>query len=205
MTRSRAIAYASEYFDSGAFQADLTRRVAFRTESGVPEHRQDLFAYLEQEIVPAAARLGAVARVADNPAGGGPLLLARRHEGDHLPTVLTYGHGDVVTAEPRRWRRGLDPWRVTVEQDRWYGRGTADNKGPTAHRPPCCPTSAAACPMTSSPISSGCPPSGSRTPIRPAPSTHRTSTSSRRSPARRCGSWRACSGTWANARPPATA
>ena len=37
MTRSRAIAYATEYFDSGAFLADLTRRVAFPTESAVPE------------------------------------------------------------------------------------------------------------------------------------------------------------------------
>ena len=129
MTRSRAIAYATEYFDSGAFLADLTRRVAFPTESGLPERRLDMHAYLGQEIVPAAARLGATARIADNPGDGGPLLIARRHEADDLPTVLTYGHADVVTAEPHRWRPGLDPWRVTVEQDRWYGRGTADNKG----------------------------------------------------------------------------
>jgi acetylornithine deacetylase/succinyl-diaminopimelate desuccinylase-like protein len=46
-----------------------------------------------------------------------------------MPTVLTYGHADVVPAEPLRWRAGLDPWTVTVEGDRWYGRGTADNKG----------------------------------------------------------------------------
>ncbi|HEX5121146.1 MAG TPA: hypothetical protein VFW65_38665 [Pseudonocardiaceae bacterium] len=32
-------------------------------------------------------------------------------------------------ADPAGWRDGLDPWRVTVEQDRWYGRGTADNNG----------------------------------------------------------------------------
>ena len=60
---------------------------------------------------------------------GGPFLIARRHEADGLPTVLTYGHADVVLAEPGRWSAGLDPWRVTVEGDRWYGRGTADNKG----------------------------------------------------------------------------
>jgi acetylornithine deacetylase/succinyl-diaminopimelate desuccinylase-like protein len=129
VTRSLALEYASDYFDSGAFLADLTRRVAFQTESGLPDRRPDLTAYLEREMLPVASRLGATARVLDNPGDGGPLLIARRHEGDDLLTVLTYGHADVVAAEPRRWRAGLDPWRVTVEHDRWYGRGTADNKG----------------------------------------------------------------------------
>ena len=130
MTRSLAIAGAANYFDSGGFRADLARRVAVPTESGVPERRRELTAYLEQEMVPAAGRLGAAARVLDNPDdGGGPLLIAHRHEADDLPTMLTYGHADVVVAQPGRWRAGLDPWRVTVEQDRWYGRGTADNKG----------------------------------------------------------------------------
>ena len=130
MARDDAIAGARAYFDSGGFGADLRRRVAYRTESAVGERGPDLRAYLEREMIPAARALGADARVADNPArSGGPLLLARRHEGDGLPTVLTYGHADVVPAEPERWRDGLDPWRVTVEGDRWYGRGTADNKG----------------------------------------------------------------------------
>jgi acetylornithine deacetylase/succinyl-diaminopimelate desuccinylase-like protein len=129
VTRSLAVAYAADYFDSGAFQADLTRRVAFQTESGQPDRYPDVLAYLEREITPAAVRLGAAARVLANPDGGGPLLIARRDEGGGLPTVLTYGHADVVPAEPGRWRPGLDPWRVTTEGDRWYGRGTADNKG----------------------------------------------------------------------------
>ena len=81
-------------------------------------------------MVPAAHRLGARARVLDNPhPSGGPLLLAYRDEGVGLPTVLTYGHADVVLGEEHRWRTGLDPWLVSVEGDRWYGRGTADNKG----------------------------------------------------------------------------
>ena len=129
VTRALALEYASDYFDSGTFLADLTRRVGFPTESGRPDRRPDQAAYLEREMVPAANRLGATARILDNPVGGGPLLLARRHEGGDLVTVLTYGHADVVPAEPDRWRAGLNPWRVTVEQDRWYGRGTADNKG----------------------------------------------------------------------------
>ncbi|HEY2577257.1 MAG TPA: M20 family metallopeptidase [Streptosporangiaceae bacterium] len=130
MTRSVAVAGAAEYFDSGGLLADVTRRVAFQTESGVAARRPDLLAYLEQEMVPAAARLGASARVLGNPdLGGGPLLIAHRQEDSGLPTVLTYGHADVVAGQAHRWRAGLDPWRVTVEQDRWYGRGTADNKG----------------------------------------------------------------------------
>jgi acetylornithine deacetylase/succinyl-diaminopimelate desuccinylase-like protein len=128
VTRSRALAAAADYFDSGGFLADLGRRVAFPTESAAAQRRPDLLAYLEQEMVPAARRLGADARVLDNPRGG-PFLVARRHEADGLPTVLTYGHADVVLAEPARWSAGLDPWRVTVREDRWYGRGTADNKG----------------------------------------------------------------------------
>ena len=127
MTRSLAIGHGCDYFDSGAFRADLARRVAFRTEAGRAEQ---LHAYLEQEMVPAARRLGADARILDNPdPAGGPVLIAHRHEADGLPTLLTYGHGDVVHAEEHRWRDGLDPWRVTVEGDRWYGRGAADNKG----------------------------------------------------------------------------
>jgi acetylornithine deacetylase/succinyl-diaminopimelate desuccinylase-like protein len=125
VTRSAAISAVAAYFDSGAFRADLERRVAYRTEPGTAELRT----YLEREMAPAAERVGAVPRIHDNPSGGGPFLVAHRHEGDDLPTVLTYGHGDVVPAEPHRWRAGLDPWQVTVEGDRWYGRGTADNKG----------------------------------------------------------------------------
>jgi acetylornithine deacetylase/succinyl-diaminopimelate desuccinylase-like protein len=130
VTRSLAIARAADYFDSGRFLADLSRRVAFPTESAAAGRRPDLLAYLEQEMIPAAGRLGATAHVVDNTdSSGGPFLVAHRQEADGLPTVLTYGHADVVLAEASRWSAGLDPWRVTVRQDRWYGRGTADNKG----------------------------------------------------------------------------
>ena len=43
--------------------------------------------------------------------------------------MLTYGHGDVVLGYDAQWRAGLSPWTLTSEGDRWYGRGTADNKG----------------------------------------------------------------------------
>jgi acetylornithine deacetylase/succinyl-diaminopimelate desuccinylase-like protein len=130
VSRADAIDYATDYFDSGAFLDDLSRRVGYRTESQARPLPEALREYLEHEMVPAAQGLGARARVLDNPhPSGGPLLVARRDEGAGLPTLLTYGHADVVLGEEHRWRAGLDPWLVTIEGDRWYGRGTADNKG----------------------------------------------------------------------------
>ncbi|WP_244207034.1 M20/M25/M40 family metallo-hydrolase, partial [Streptomyces swartbergensis] len=82
------------------------------------------------QLAPAVRRLGATVRIVDNPVpDAGPFLLAHRHEADGLPTVLLYGHGDVVPGQDGRWRTGLSPWELVVEGDRLYGRGTADNKG----------------------------------------------------------------------------
>jgi acetylornithine deacetylase/succinyl-diaminopimelate desuccinylase-like protein len=130
MARSTVIDHAVRYFDSGGFLADLARRVAFPTESQDPGRAPVLRSYLTDEMIPAVTeRLGCSARVVDSPEGGPPFLIAQRHESDDLPTVLVYGHGDVVLGEEERWRPGLHPWRVVVEGERWYGRGTADNKG----------------------------------------------------------------------------
>ena len=130
MSRQDAIANAARYFDSGAFRTELARRVAIPTESQGGNKIDVLRTYLTDEIGPSVERLGFVARIFDNPSRGhGPFLIAERHEDDALPTVLTYGHGDVVFGHADAWRKGLDPWRVIVEGDRWYGRGTADNKG----------------------------------------------------------------------------
>ena len=43
--------------------------------------------------------------------------------------MLVYGHGDTIAGQDELWRAGLEPWRVVVEGERIYGRGTADNKG----------------------------------------------------------------------------
>ena len=130
MSRQDALARAVNWFDSGNFQHELARRVAWRTESDGGHVGPQLRQYLEQEITPALTALGFVCEIFDNPdEGGGPMLVARRVEDPSLPTVLTYGHGDVVNGQEGKWREGLDPWQLLVEGDRWYGRGSADNKG----------------------------------------------------------------------------
>ncbi|HZE46108.1 MAG TPA: M20/M25/M40 family metallo-hydrolase, partial [Xanthobacteraceae bacterium] len=129
MTRAQATAGARDYFDSGRFHADLARRVAIETES--QESRGEaLSAYLQHEIGPSLERLGFHWRCIENPvAPCCPFLIAERREGADLPTVLTYGHGDVIRGQGDSWTRGNGPWNVAVEGDRIYGRGTADNKG----------------------------------------------------------------------------
>src|SRR5580692_2778560 len=128
MSRAGAIAYAHAAFDDGRFLADLSRRVAFPSSSQEPERARVLRAYLDNEIAPTLAPLGFACRVLDNP-GGPPALVAERMENPAYVTVLVYGHGDTVTGQDAQWRAGLTPWRVVVEGERIYGRGTADNKG----------------------------------------------------------------------------
>ena len=130
MSRNDAVARIESYFDDGRFLADLSRRVAIPTESQNPARMDILYGYLKDEMRPTFEAMGYACRIFDNPvSGGGPFLLAERLEDPALPTVLTYGHGDVVLGYDDQWREGLSPWSVTRDGDRFYGRGTADNKG----------------------------------------------------------------------------
>ncbi len=130
MTRAAAIARAERHYDDGSFLADLARRVAIPTTSQEPENFPHLRRYLTDEIGPILERLGYRCAILDNPVPkGGPFLVASRIEGAHLPTVLTYGHGDVIRGLETQWRSGLSPWRLEQQGDLIYGRGVADNKG----------------------------------------------------------------------------
>jgi acetylornithine deacetylase/succinyl-diaminopimelate desuccinylase-like protein len=130
VTRSATIERLRTGFDDGTFLADLARRVAIPTESQDPARAPDLRRYLADEIGPTVAALGYEVTVFDNPvAGAGPFLIARRIESGSLPTVLTYGHADVVRGMDASWSDGRGPWRLEIDGDRIYGRGVADNKG----------------------------------------------------------------------------
>jgi acetylornithine deacetylase/succinyl-diaminopimelate desuccinylase-like protein len=129
-TRDAALTRAQAHFDSGAFLRDLARRVAIRTESQDPASGPALQAYLADEIGPSLEALGFAVTIHPNPeAGFGPFLIGHRHEADHLPTVLVYGHGDVIRGQDKSWTKGAGPWTLQADGERLYGRGTADNKG----------------------------------------------------------------------------
>ena len=130
MSRADAIARAERHFDDGTFLADLARRVAIPTQSQAPEGRGALDVYLETEMRPALSALGFATRILPNPdKRGGPFLVAERREAAEAPTVLGYGHADVIRGLDEQWRPGLAPWRLQREGERIYGRGVADNKG----------------------------------------------------------------------------
>src|ERR1700690_682933 len=129
MSRADAIARAHTMLRSGEFLEELDRRVAYQTESQNPEQRDALRAYLTDDLQPAFADMDFSTKLIESPAGKGPYLLAEYRETPSAPTVLIYGHGDVVDGMAGEWRDNLDPWRTTQAGNRVYGRGTADNKG----------------------------------------------------------------------------
>ncbi len=96
MTRTDAIARARQHLHSGDFLVELDRRVAYPTESQNPNRRDCLRAYLEEELQPAFSQLDFSTRLIESPAGNNPYLLAEYRESASAPTVLMYGHGDVV-------------------------------------------------------------------------------------------------------------
>ncbi len=132
-SRAGAIARAEAYVDDGRFEVDLARRVAVKTESQKfpdPAALAECHRYLDDEMKPAFAAMGFASRVYENPIKGqGPIFLAERIEDPKLPTILGYGHGDVVRGMDEQWTKGKGPWITARDGERLYGRGTADNKG----------------------------------------------------------------------------
>lgn len=132
MTRNDAIKQATDYFGSGNLQSELAALVTYRSESQNPDQAAVLEHYLANALQPRLIAMGFECKIYDNPstktADGGPFLLGTRIEDASLPTVLTYGHGDVVWGQDSEWREGLAPFDLTEDGDHLFGRGSADNK-----------------------------------------------------------------------------
>lgn len=64
--------------------------------------------------------------------GQAPILLARRAAMGMQGHLALYGHYDTVKPQPERW--DTDPLKLTIKNNRLYGCGIGDNKGPLAVR-----------------------------------------------------------------------
>ena len=130
MSRDLALAAIDDYYQNGTFEAELAGRISYKTESNLPNCEAALQGYLADDLVPYLSDMGFTCSVYPNPrSDAGPFLVARRIEGNDVPTVMTYGHGDVVAGYDDQWDDAMSPWDITKKGQRWYGRGTADNKG----------------------------------------------------------------------------
>ncbi|WGI20387.1 M20 family metallopeptidase [Amylibacter sp. IMCC11727] len=128
--KSDALHQIETYFDQGRFQSELARLVSFQTESQTGEAMPAMVSYLNDGIAPRLAAIGFDCTTCDNPqAHGGPIMVAVREERPDLPTVLIYGHGDVVHGQAGQWDNEMDPYTLRETDDRYFGRGVADNKG----------------------------------------------------------------------------
>ena len=127
MTREAAIDRAHRYFDdSHGYWSDLARRVSIPTESQNPESLKILYKYLDDEMRNSFEAMDYTCKVYDNPIDGmGPVLLATRIEDENFPTLLGYGHGDVVRGYEGQWANG-----------KRHGRGTQHPRTNHLHRQP---------------------------------------------------------------------
>ena len=129
-TRDHAMSTALAFFDAGGFRDRLAGLVAIPSTMQDPAFEKDVWRYLQEAIAPWVERMGFKATIHPNPRPGfGPIMVAERIEDPSFRTILTYGHGDTVRGLDDQWDPGLKPWELNEQGDRWYGRGTADNKG----------------------------------------------------------------------------
>jgi acetylornithine deacetylase/succinyl-diaminopimelate desuccinylase-like protein len=120
----QALAYARE--NRPRFLAELKEFIRFPTIGTQPAHAGDLkkcAAWLASHL----RRIG-LDGVSVFPTRGHPIVYAEWRRAPGAPTVLIYGHYDVLPADPlEEWR--TPPFEPTVRGADLYGRGACDDKG----------------------------------------------------------------------------
>jgi len=119
-----ALTYARQ--NRPRFLAELKDFVRFKTISSQPAHAGDLkkcAAWLADHL----RRIG-LDNVRVIPTRGHPVVYGAWQRVPGAPTVLVYGHYDVLPADPlQEWR--TPPFAPTVRGQNLYGRGACDDKG----------------------------------------------------------------------------
>jgi acetylornithine deacetylase/succinyl-diaminopimelate desuccinylase-like protein len=113
--------------ERGRFENTLKEFVEIPSVSADPDRKGDI-----QRCADAAAQLirdfGGKAKIIKT--DGNPLVHGRFTAGRNLPTLTIYNHMDVQPASRATEPWNTDPFVFTKKGDRYYGRGTTDDKGP---------------------------------------------------------------------------
>jgi acetylornithine deacetylase/succinyl-diaminopimelate desuccinylase-like protein len=108
------------------FVSELKEFLRFPSVSSQPEHADDLkkcARWLAQHL----QHIG-LDRVRIIPTRGNPIVYASWLRAPGRPTLIIYGHYDVLPGEPvREWR--TPPFTPTLKNDDLHARGAADDKG----------------------------------------------------------------------------
>jgi acetylornithine deacetylase/succinyl-diaminopimelate desuccinylase-like protein len=124
MRPHRALRFAAE--NRSRFLAELQQFLRFRSISSQPGRRADAM----QCATWLARHLKAIGlpRVRVVPTRGNPIVFASKFRGRDYPTILIYGHYDVLPGEPlHEWR--TPPFEPTLIGNKLFARGTSDDKG----------------------------------------------------------------------------
>ena len=109
------------------FEATLKEFVEIPTVSSEPERLPEI-----RRCAELAAKtirdFGGKASILETP--GNPLVHGRFDVDGNAPTVTVYNHLDVQPASRESEPWNTDPFIFTTSGDRYFGRGTTDDKGP---------------------------------------------------------------------------
>jgi acetylornithine deacetylase/succinyl-diaminopimelate desuccinylase-like protein len=122
-SRAELAAFATER--RADFERWLARLVDIPSVSVDPAHASDVRRCAEAALE-CLNEVGAAGRLLET--GGHPLVYARLADEPGWPTVTVYNHLDVQPADGDDWR--TRPFHLTQQDDRYYGRGATDDKGP---------------------------------------------------------------------------
>lgn len=110
----------------GRFEERLAHMVEIPTVSMDPAHKPDI----ERGAQAAAALLRECGATSAEvvPTSGNPVVVGEFRAGDSCPTLTIYNHMDVQPAQEPEWKQ--EPFKFRKDGDRYFGRGSTDDKGP---------------------------------------------------------------------------
>lgn len=108
------------------FLDELFSLIRIPSISAEPAHQTDMLQCAERwrELLIAAG----VDHAEVMPSAGNPLVFAEKHVDDDAPTVLVYGHYDVMPVDPLELWLSV-PFEPEVRDERIFARGADDDKG----------------------------------------------------------------------------
>ncbi|HEX6179579.1 MAG TPA: M20/M25/M40 family metallo-hydrolase [Thermoanaerobaculia bacterium] len=125
MKKETLVAYATS--QRSDFEARLKQFVEIPSVSADPARKTDV-----RRCAESAAQLirdfGGTAEVLET--DGHPIVSGKIRSGNGSPVVTLYNHMDVQPASRDTEPWESDPFKFTMRGDRYYGRGTTDDKGP---------------------------------------------------------------------------